>query len=295
MISYKAFCRVEKDKEKIMRKKSIWVLIGMLIATVAFAVAGCKNQNDSSCVLSETSISLTLGEEKQLSISPVPKGAVSWESDDGDVATVSQGLVSAVGEGSATVTAKIEGVKTPLTCTVTVTEVPIEINGYRLDFSSVSLKTGETMQISVVDEEGNPAGSVSYSSADSAIASVSESGLITAVSNGETLIRAQIEGGTLVCKVTVAQAYSYSLDKTSVDLAVGAIGRLTLITTPGGNASNRPHTFSSSDESIVTVNGGTGKLTGVAKGEAVITCLVDGQELKANVTVTKYTVSPFGN
>ena len=290
MISYKAFCRVEKDKEKIMRKKSIWVLIGMLIATVAFAVAGCKNQNDSSCVLSETSISLTLGEEKQLSISPVPKGAVSWESDDGDVATVSQGLVSAVGEGSATVTAKIEGVKTPLTCTVTVTEVPIEINGYRLDFSSVSLKTGETMQISVVDEEGNPAGSVSYSSADSAIASVSESGLITAVSNGETLIRAQIEGGTLVCKVTVAQAYSYSLDKTSVDLAVGAIGRLTLITTPGGNASNRPHTFSSSDESIVTVNGGTGKLTGVAKGEAVITCLVDGQELKANVTVTKYTV-----
>ena len=62
MISYKAFCRVEKDKEKIMRKKSIWVLIGMLIATVAFAVAGCKNQNDSSCVLSETSISLTLGE-----------------------------------------------------------------------------------------------------------------------------------------------------------------------------------------------------------------------------------------
>ena len=67
MISYKAFCRVEKDKEKIMRKKSIWVLIGMLIATVAFAVAGCKNQNDSSCVLSETSISLTLGEEKQLS------------------------------------------------------------------------------------------------------------------------------------------------------------------------------------------------------------------------------------
>ena len=50
-----------------MRKKSIWVLIGMLIATVAFAVAGCKNQNDSSCVLSETSISLTLGDEKQLS------------------------------------------------------------------------------------------------------------------------------------------------------------------------------------------------------------------------------------
>ena len=273
-----------------MRKKSIWVLIGLLVSTVLFAVAGCKNPNDSAYELSETSISLTVGNETQLSISPVPKAAVSWESDNEDVATVSDGLVLAVGEGGATVTATIEGVETPLSCVVAVAEGPLEINGYRLDFSSLSLKSGETMQINVVDEAGNSAEAVTYTSADPAIATVSASGLVTAVANGETLIKAQIEGGTLVCKVSVAQAFSYALDKTSVDLAVGAIGRLTLITTPDGNATARPHTFSSSDINVVTVNGGTGKLTGVGKGTAVVSCLVDGQELKANVTVTEYTV-----
>ncbi|MDE7158982.1 MAG: Ig-like domain-containing protein, partial [Clostridiales bacterium] len=119
---------------------------------------------------------------------------------------------------------------------------------------------------------------------------VSESGLVTAVAEGKTLIRAQVEGGTLVCSVTVAQAYVYSLDKTALDIAVGASGSLTLITTPGGSATNRPHTFSSSNEAVVTVNGGTGRLTGVSKGTATITCLVDGQELTATVTVIEYTV-----
>lgn len=270
-----------------MRKKSIWLIIGMLVATLLFAVAGCKTKTDYK--LSETSISLTVGEEKQLTISPDPTAKVNWESDDEDVATVANGVVLAVGAGSATVSAKIEGVDAPLACTVTVSEEQTEVNGYRLDFSSVSLKTGETLQISVLNEEGHTA-QATYSSTDPAVATVSESGLITAVGNGEALIRAQIEGGTLVCKVTVAQAYTYALDKTTLDVAVGASGQLTLITTPGGSATNRPHTFSSSNTDVVTVTGGTGKLTGVAKGTAVITCLVDGQELKATVNVTEYTM-----
>lgn len=270
-----------------MRKKSIWLVIGLLVATLLFAVAGCKTKTDYK--LGETEISLTVGEEKQLTISPDPTAEVSWETDDAGVATVTNGLVLAVGAGRATVSAKIEGVENPLTCTVTVSEEQTEVNGYRLDFSSVSLKTGETLQISVVNEEGQTA-QATYSSADPAIATVSESGLITAVGNGETLVRAKIEGGTLVCKVTVAQAYTYSLDKTTLDIAVGAGGKLTLITTPGGSATNRPHTFSSSNESVVTVAGGTGKLTGVAKGTATITCLVDGQELTATVNVIEYTV-----
>ena len=272
-----------------MKKKSIWLLIGLMIATLVCAIAGCKS-GTKTYKLNETSISLTVGEEEQLTISPKPKTNVNWESDDDGVATVVNGLVLAVGTGSATVSAKIEGVEAPLTCTVTVTEQPLEVNGYRLDFSSVSLKTGETLQISVLTEDGQTAQSVTYSSANPAVATVSGDGTITAVAEGETLVRAQVDGGTLVCKVTVAQSYVYSLDKTSVDLAVGASGRLTLITTPGGSAINRPHTFSSSNEEVVTVDGGTGKLTGVSKGTAVITCLVDGTELTATVNVIEYTV-----
>lgn len=273
-----------------MKKKSIWLLVGLLIATLMLAFVACRTTEDPVYELSETSVSLTVGEEKQLTISPAPAAKVSWETNNREVASVENGLILAVGEGSATVSAKIEGVEAPLTCNVTVTAEQLEINGYRLEFSSVSLKTGETLQLNVLKEDGQIAQSVDYSSADPEIATVSASGLITAVANGETLIRAKVEGGTLVCKVTVAQSYTYSLDKTTINLAVGSSGRLTLITTPGGSASNRPHTFSSSNDQIVTVEGGTGKLKGIAKGTAVITCLVDGTELQATVTVTEYTV-----
>ena len=135
------------------------------------------------------------------------------------------------------------------------------------------------------DEEGRPVQSVVYSSADSAVASVSESGLITAVAAGETTVKAAVNGKELTCKVVVAQKYTYSLDKTSLDIAAGAIGKLTLITTPEIGESTRPHTFSSSDTDVAIVDGGSGKVTGVGKGTATITCLVDGEELTATVTV----------
>ena len=144
------------------------------------------------------------------------------------------------------------------------------------------------------DEEGRPVQSVVYSSADSAVASVSESGLITAVAAGETTVKAAVNGKELTCKVVVAQKYTYSLDKTSLDIAAGAIGKLTLITTPEIGESTRPHTFSSSDTDVAIVDGGSGKVTGVGKGTATITCLVDGEELTATVTVTEYTVKIGG-
>lgn len=103
-----------------------------------------------------------------------------------------------------------------------------------------------------------------------------------------------VAGEELSCKVTVAQKYTYSLDKTSLDLAAGAIGKLTLITTPEVGESVRPHTFSSSDKNVATVDGGSGKVTAVGKGTATITCLVDGEELTATVTVTEYTVKIGG-
>lgn len=278
-----------------MKKRSIWLVIGLLIASAVFAFAGCRKKTETTYKLSETEIVLTVGQEKELTISPAPAKSVGWESDDASVATVTNGVVTAIAEGTAVVTATVEGVKDPLTCTVTV-EKKQEIvgGGYYLDFASVALKTGETKQLTVLDKEGQPAQSVVYSSADTAVASVSESGLITAVATGETTIKAVVAGEELSCKVTVAQKYTYSLDKTSLDLAAGAIGKLTLITTPEVGESVRPHTFSSSDKNVATVDGGSGKVTAVGKGTATITCLVDGEELTATVTVTEYTVKIGG-
>ena len=279
-----------------MKKRRILLLVGLLVSTVLFAFAACTNPKEPTAyALSETSISLTVGGEKRLTISPDPEVEVSWESGNDAVATVENGLVRAIAAGSAIVTATIEGAEAPLTCTVTVTEEQnVEPQAqYELDVTSASLKTGETLQLTVLDKDGNAVQSVTYSSDDSAIASVSEIGLITAVAAGNTQIKAKVGSETLICEVTVAQSYNYSLNKTALDIAVGASERITLIVTPEGTSA-RPHTFSSSDLNVASVDGGTGKVTGIGKGSAVITCLVDGEELTASVTVTEYTLTVGG-
>ncbi len=275
-----------------MKKRSIWLLVAMLIATAVFAFAACRK--DPEYQLSETEITLTVGESKQLSIAPVPEEEVVWSSSNESVATVENGTVTAHAAGSAAVSATVGGVDYKLSCAVNVREAGVADNGYRLDFARLALKTGESKQIRVLNEEGDYVSSVTYSSANDAVATVSADGTVTAAGNGETNIIAKADGAELICHVVVAQKYTYSLDKTALDIAAGGTDRIALIVTPGGGENSRPHTFSSSDTDVVTVNGGSGKVTGVAKGMATISCLVDGEELTATVTVTEYTVKIDG-
>lgn len=270
-----------------MKKRSVWLVIGLLLAAL-LAFAGCRNDGTTTYELSETEISLTVGQTKELTIAPVPEGSVAWESGDTEIATVVNGVVTAIKAGSTTVTAKIEGVETALGCAVTVTQAVTK--GYTLDVTSVALKAGENKQITVLDKDGNAVQSAAFESVNTAVATVSQSGLITAVAKGETQVKATVDGEVLVCAVTVSARYTYSLDKTALDIAAGASERITLISTPENTESTRPHTFSSSDEAVATVDGGTGRVTGVGKGTATITCLVDGEELTATVKVTEYTV-----
>lgn len=275
-----------------MKKRSIWLLVAMLIATAVFAFAACRK--DPEYQLSETEITLTVGESKQLSIAPVPEEEVVWSSSNESVATVENGTVTAHAAGSAAVSATVGGVDYKLSCAVNVREAGVADNGYRLDFARLALKTGESKQIRVLNEEGDYVSSVTYSSANDAVATVSADGTVTAAGNGETNIIAKADGAELICHVVVAQKYTYSLDKTALDIAAGGTDRIALIVTPGGGENSRPHTFSSSNPEIASVNGGSGKVTGVAKGTATISCLVDGEELTATVTVTEYTVKIGG-
>ena len=122
--------------------------------------------------------------------------ALTWTSDNSDVANVdSQGLVTAVGPGTATITATTEGKRGSAGVTVATNVSQIVV-----DLPQPGLAVGYTIQASstVKDAAGNAltGKKISWSSSNSAVAAVNESGIVTGVSPGAADIIAASEGKT---------------------------------------------------------------------------------------------------
>src|SRR5206468_53188 len=131
---------------------------------------------------------------------------VTWSSSATGVATVSAaGLVTAVAAGSVTITATSEGKNGA--AAITVSLVPVAT--VTVAPAAKTLRVGTTAQLSAAtkDSAGNTLTGrvVAWSSSAPAAATVSASGLVTAVSAGSATITATSEGksGTSAITVTV--------------------------------------------------------------------------------------------
>ncbi|EOD56928.1 Ig domain-containing protein group 2 domain-containing protein, partial [Aeromonas molluscorum 848] len=118
--------------------------------------------------------------------------SVSWVSSDPAVATVSlTGLVTAVGAGTATITGTLDG--QTVTLMVTVTSATLNPNGLSITTPPLTLAAGLTAQLAAngsYDDGSNldVTASVSWTSSAPAVATVSPSGLVTAVAPGSATI-----------------------------------------------------------------------------------------------------------
>jgi len=156
---------------------------------------------------------------------------------------------------------------------------------YELNKTSLTLEVGQSEKLSVLVTPEKEI-SVSYSSSDSSIASVSEDGTVLGVASGNVTITALVDDKTLTCDVTVNEKeieYNYSLNMTSITLEEGATLKLEVNVTPAKDISP---TFESSNNEVVTVDN-AGNITACAAGNASIKVVVDGKELTCSVTVTK--------
>ena len=129
---------------------------------------------------------------------------------------------------------------------------------------------------------------VTFSSSDISIADVDFNGKITARGAGTATITATTNYfTTATCQVTVNPmlATSISLNQSAMNLTVGSSQRLMATVMPA-NASNKTVTWSSSDESIATVDA-NGNVTGITTGLATITATTnDGSNLSTSCAVT---------
>jgi uncharacterized protein YjdB len=115
----------------------------------------------------------------------------------------------------------------------------------------------------------------SFYSKNSKVATVSNSGRVTAKGYGSTTIAVKVAGKTITCKVTVVQ-----MNKKNLTLTPGESFSLVLW------GSKNPVTWTSSNKKIATVSK-DGKVTAKATGTAVITASVDGRDITSKVSVVE--------
>jgi serine/threonine protein kinase/alpha-tubulin suppressor-like RCC1 family protein/uncharacterized protein YjdB len=217
--------------------------------------------------------------------------AVTWTSSDDTMASVSPtGVVLARTAGIVTVTATSEGLTGTGTVMITATALPVATVDVAPAAMNVSL--GDTILLSVTpkDSRGNVLSgrTVTWTSSDRTIATVSAAGTVTAVRQGLVTISATVEkksGSAHLTVIPVAVA-TVSIAPPQASLQIGAKTRLSATPRDAHDhvLTGRTVRWSSSDGGIATV-GVDGVVTGVAAGQATITAEAESQAAKATVTV----------
>ena len=265
--------------------------------SAAVTVAAPPPAPVASVSVSPASASVSVGQTVQLAATPKDANGnpltgrtVTWSSGNSGVATVSaSGIVTGVSPGAATITAASEGKSG--TAAVTVSSVPVA--SVAVSPTSASVSVGQTVQLAATpkDANGNPltGRTVTWSSGNTAVATVSASGLVTGVSAGAATITAASEGqsGSAAITVTSVPVASVAVSPASASVQTGQAVQLTA--TPkdanGNPLSGRTIVWMSSNTAAATVNT-SGRVTGVAAGSATITATSEGKSGTAAITVT---------
>ena len=145
---------------------------------------------------------------------PITGRTFAWASDAPAIATVSEtGLVTAVAAGSATITATTDGKSGSAVVNVTSAAVPVA--SIDVTPTSASVSVGEKVQLAATakDAAGQPLSGKAFTWASDApaTATVSASGLVTAVAEGSAHITATSEGISGSSNVTVTAVDQQSL------------------------------------------------------------------------------------
>lgn len=236
--------------------------------------------------LNTKAATLNVSESLKLTASVEPdnvtNGTVNWRSSDIKVATVdSQGNVKAIAPGKATITATC--VDMEATCEITV--VAPDPKTLVMSYAEVNLHATETFKLSatVGGETGNY--NFNWNSSNTKVATVDQTGLVTAVEPGTATITVSYEGMSATCNVTVTKTLAtiVILDPTSLSMRTGELASLNATVYPN-YTTDKTLTWVSDNEAVATVDE-NGIVNAVAEGYAVITVYCGNVFAQCNVTV----------
>lgn len=299
----------------------------LIAAAMAVSLVGCGVDitsvglppNESLEKGDTVQMEVDFGTENQAEAEAIAKAAekldLTWTSSDEAVATVDEdGLVTAVGPGAAEITVSVADGNISSTCLVTVT---VTATGVTVPETSELVTNGENT--ANLDAKATPEDAtgitVTYESSDPSIVTVDETGLVTAVANGEaditttlTQVNDMATGETATAEnstqteplvltatthvVVTTKVEAITLDNTEGILTVGNTHKINASVTPE-NATDLTVTWTSSDNNIATVDA-DGNVKAVAVGNATITASAGNVSAEYALTVNNITCSYCG-
>lgn len=254
----------------------------------------------TSIFLNKTNLTINVGEKYILSatINPsnVKNKAISWISSDKNIVTVNNdGGITGVKEGIATISA-ITGNMKIAKCFVRVvnntTEVDVNPSKIELNKTNTNMKVGDALTlIATITPVNAKNKTITWTSSNTAVATVNTNGVVTSKKEGEVTITAETSNGKrATCKIVVINnsipVTKIALNKTSINLVYGKNITLTKTITPS-NATSIV-TWESANTNIATVDQ-NGKITAKKVGTTKIIVKSDNG-IKAECAVT---ISPY--
>ena len=163
------------------------------------------------------------------------------------------------------------------------------VSGVSIDRSSAELVIGETLQLSATVTPSDATDqSITWTSSNTNVATVISNGMVRAISEGRSEIKASAGGKSSVCVISVRKktiaATSVTLNKTSLALNKGESATLVATVKPD-DATFQTVSWTSSDSNVASVDS-KGKVTAISNGNATITAKVGDKEATCTVTVT---------
>ena len=248
-----------------------------------------------SLTVSPQSLNLKLGGSSQLIASVLPEkynNQISWSSTNSRVATVdSNGLVSAVGMGSATIIARTINDIT-YNVNVLVGNYSKELRSILVTTNYITLAVSNSKQLAVAFTPSDASNkNVFWTSSNPSVATVDKYGVVKAISPGSTIIKATSEDGGYTDTATIEvvnydniiEEKSIAFDSSSYTVGIGSTKSLIPIITPS-NATFKSVRFESSNPSIATVDE-NGVVRGLKEGTVSITATTNRNRLKATTTI----------
>ena len=223
--------------------------------------------NVTGVTVAPGTLALTINETGSVTATVSPANAtnknVNWTSSNEMVATVnSDGTVSTVSAGTATITATTED--GGFTDASIVTVSTIGVTGVSLSSNILTINKGQTSILAATVAPTNATNSnVSWTSSNELAATVSASGVVTAVAEGSATITVTTEDGgfTDACAVTVTDIIvpAYTLDITTV-----GTGSVSLSPTGGVYDEGDVVTLTATAGAGYVFDGWSGDLTGTS-------------------------------